>query len=263
VLALAFLAATPALGTRQAQRAPVAAAAAAPCATVSAQGAGTRPLAVYTVGAVSCANARTLATSFLQKAANGGCPPHPAHPGDQRCFIGLPGGWRCDVVLTEELPDSGGTFGSCFRDHPNPVIGLLAEIRFFAPGSPPGRLQLDEFRSANLHVWCGINTDVFGSATTFCIGGGDNPRPGGPERGGFLNTNGRVRTCSVAHAGFRDECVQNWNFDAPPLVDGQQTEAHGVLCTATNGGVRCVGVSGARKGRGFFVSRTVARRIVP
>jgi hypothetical protein len=57
--------------------------------------------------------------------------------------------------------------------------------------------------------------------------------------------------------------VQNWNFEAPALVDGQQTEAHGVRCTARDGGVRCVRVRGAGRGNGFFVSRTAARRITP
>jgi hypothetical protein len=262
-LVLAFVVVAAALGATTtarvsrdgAARAPGAVASAG-CATVDTQVAAIGPVTPYLIGAVSCAQARALLSSYFTKAANGGC-----QNASSRCFIRLPGGWICSFLF----PAAGSPIpvvpGSCSKNAAAPGRELVAEVDMYPAGSAPGRLHIAEFLSANLRVWCQI--DTHGTFATFCMTGGGK-HGGGPHRAAFLDSrSGRVTTCSVAHIDLAHECAANFGSGKPALVDGQQTQAGGVRCTAMNRGVRCVRVSGAGTGNGFFVSLTAARKITP
>jgi hypothetical protein len=241
----------PGLGRTATAAAPPAQATPA-CASVTAPGqqAGqTQTLAVQLTGSVTCAKAHSLLAAYFAAIANGGCAGH-----GSSCSIDFPGGWNCAVLSPVEIAEGDGRVGGCGRGQP-----LRAAVVLYPEGARPRSLRVDQFRSPDLSVWCTLD------ATTgaFCATGGNAPKPGGPERSASMDARGRVRTCHVAHAGARRQCVQNWNFEATPLVTGQQTARHGFRCTAIDDGIQCVRINGAAKGKGFFVSRTAARTIGP
>jgi hypothetical protein len=244
-IAVTVCVAMPALGSTSESK-PASAAAACSDVTVPSTGpaAPEQTLTIKLIGSVTCAKAHELVTAFFTRVAAGDC----ADLGN-RCIMEFPDDWTCSFITAGESEQIGGAGAGCVQGDP-----LKAAIRLFGAGTRPGRLHVDQFRSPNLKVWCGLS----GLTASFCVTGGLTD---GPQRAATIDRRGHVTTCHVRRPSFRASCTQDWNDAATPLVDGEQTEAHGVRCTAERNGITCVRTRGRGKGKGFFVSTTKTRRI--
>jgi hypothetical protein len=115
-------------------------------------------------------------------------------------------------------------------------------------------LHLASFLSPDRKVWCSIST-----AQSLCATG----RPGlaNPhQRAATLYSDGRVTLCDVPVPSLRAVCIQNWDFSAPILMVGQETEMDGVLCKSGTNGITCTLTSGPGAGKRFLVSSSGVRR---
>jgi hypothetical protein len=108
-----------------------------------------------------------------------------------------------------------------------------------------------EFLSPDHKVWCALSEVV----NTFCVSGGLDPKSE-PQGSATFDHNGKVTTCTAAHASLTEGCSQNWNPKAPVLGYGKKSEVGGVRCTSAEDGITCVRVTGPDKGNGFRINAT-------
>jgi hypothetical protein len=111
-------------------------------------------------------------------------------------------------------------------------------------------VHLTGFRSPDGNVWCTILMQDGGNA--FC-------GTRAADRYGRVRSDGRVVLCDQGTGG----CVQNWDFEAPLLAEGQASALHGFSCLARGGAVTCTLTEGEHAGKGFRIDASGVVEVSP
>jgi hypothetical protein len=111
-------------------------------------------------------------------------------------------------------------------------------------------LALENFRSPDGNTWCTIA--AHDGSYAFC-------GTRAVDRSGRVISDGMVVLCDQATGG----CVQNWDFEAPLLAEGQASERAGYRCLAQAGAVTCTRTESEHVGKGFRIDANGVVEVSP
>lgn len=196
--------------------------------TVSVYGGGKQTLRIKrTRGSVTCTRAAGLTRAYFKRVAAGRCGRL-----NNFCVLDMGRNWTCGIYSARR---GKGAVSYCAEQR----SGGAAFNHFVVLA--PGVKEYPQFLSADRRVWCAVGDRA---RCTYAAEGS------GPQHSAVIDAGGKVSLCSVPAVTFEQQCIQNFNDDAPVLKVGQRVELAGFVCTSEPDGITCKQTAG---GKGFKV----------